>query len=711
MMLYIKQLIKKINYNKTTQICITMHKNNLINEKSPYLLQHAHNPVNWYPWGKEAIGKAVSEDKPIFLSIGYSTCHWCHVMEKESFEDNEVADLMNRAFVSIKVDREERPDIDGIYMTVCQMLTGSGGWPLTIILTPDQKPFFAGTYFPKNDRFGKSGLLTLIPQLMDLWNNKRQEVITSSVEIADSLKLSLRTTPGNLLSTDIFQKAFKEFKSRYDSEFGGFGSSPKFPTPHNLIFLLRYWKRYNDSAALEMVENTLTKMRLGGIYDQIGFGFHRYSTDRQWLVPHFEKMLYDQALLVPIYLEAYQATDKKLFLDTAEEILSYVMREMTSPNGGFYSAEDADSDGKEGKFYLWTKDEIANLVPDEKNFALSIFNVNKDGNWIDSVNPDNKGTNILHLSKTFDALAADLKSPPDILMKDVTLIRGLLFEERERRIHPFKDNKILTDWNSLMITAFSKAAQVTGSEIYISYAKTAADFISGYLTDKTGRLLHRYREGESSIPANLDDYAFFIQALLDLYETNFSLDYLGDAKYLLDQAIHDFWDDESGGFFFSRKNSNDLIANQKETYDGAIPSGNSVMVLNLLRLSKITAKTEYEEKAESINRAFSENISKSPSAFSQALTGFDFGFGPSFEIVISSNEYDYYAGLMVKELRKYYLPNKIVLLKTTSNNLENIAPYVSEQNSINGKAAVYVCKNFTCTNPLTDHTKLAESLI
>jgi uncharacterized protein len=687
-----------------------MEYNHLINEKSPYLLQHAHNPVNWFPWGNEALKKAKSEKKPIFLSIGYSTCHWCHVMEKESFEDIEVAGLMNRDFISIKVDREERPDIDGIYMSVCQMLTGSGGWPLTIILTPDQKPFFAGTYFPKNDRFGRSGLLSLIPKIIDLWNNKRQEVINSSEEITSSLKLSARSNSGNFLTGEIFQKAFEEYKSRYDNEFGGFGNSPKFPSPHNLIFLLRYWKRFNDNSALEMVENTLTKMRQGGIYDQLGFGFHRYSTDRQWLVPHFEKMLYDQALLVPVYLEAYQATGKNLFLDTAGEILSYVMREMTSPEGGFYSAEDADSEGEEGKFYLWTKDEIINLIPDKKDFALSLFNIKDEGNWIDSVNPDNKGTNILHLNNTFNDLAAQLNSPPGDIMKSINLIREHLFENREKRIHPFKDDKILTDWNSLMITAFSKAAQITGNEIYISYAKTAADFISGYLTDKSGKLLHRFRDGESSISASLDDYAFFIQALLDLYETIFSLDYLGDAKYLLDQAIHNFWDEENGGFFFSPKDNHDLISNQKEIYDGAIPSGNSVMILNLLRMSKITADTEYEKKAEIINRAFSDIISKSPSAFPQALTGFDFGFGPSFEIVISSNEYDQYAGQMLKELRKYYLPNKIVLLKTSSNNLENIAPYSSVQNSINGKAAVYVCKNFSCISPVTDHTKLEEAL-
>jgi uncharacterized protein len=687
-----------------------MHTNSLINEKSPYLLQHAHNPVNWFPWSEEAFNKAKKEGKPIFLSIGYSTCHWCHVMEKESFEDSGVAELINESFVAIKVDREERPDIDGIYMSVCQMLTGSGGWPLTIIMTPDKKPFFAGTYFPRHDRFGKSGLLSLIPKIMDLWKNRRQELIDSSEEITEAVKKASKTNAGEELGEEIFHQAFEDYKKRYDPEFGGFGNAPKFPAPHNLIFLLRYWKRYQNNSALEMVENTLIKMRFGGIYDQIGYGFHRYSTDRQWLVPHFEKMLYDQALLVPVYLETYQATNNTLFLETAEETLKYVTREMTSPNGGFYSAEDADSEGEEGKFYLWTRDEISNLLPEDSDFAFNLFNIKEDGNWNDSVSADNNRTNILHLKNRLDDFRANLKLPVEILKDKFRKICVQLFEEREKRIHPFKDDKILTDWNSLMITAFAKAAQVTGNELYVSYARASADFISEYLIDQSGRLLHRYRDGNPSISGNLDDYSFYIQALLDLYETNFSVNYLDDAKYMLDLAIHDFWDEEDGGFFFSTRNNKELIANQKEIYDGAIPSANSVMILNLLRLSKITANTDYEEKAAIMNRAFSQIISRSPSAFSQALTGFDFAFGPTIEIVISSNEYDHYAGLMVEEIRKHYLPSKIVLLKTAANNLHRIAPYVSGQDPINGQTAVYLCRNFSCESPIIDHKKIGDAL-
>jgi uncharacterized protein YyaL (SSP411 family) len=383
---------------------------------------------------------------------------------------------------------------------------------------------------------------------------------------------------------------------------------------------------------------------------------------------------------------------------------------MTSPSGGFYSAEDADSEGEEGKFYLWTEDEITSILNEDPDLALNLFNIKKEGNWTDPMSADKIRSNILFLTQTLDETAVDLKYPPEILKERFIKIRELLFEHRKQRIHPFKDDKILTDWNSLMITAFSKAAQVTGNEVYISFARTGADFISEYLTDKSGKLLHRYRDGDSSISGNIDDYAFYIQALLDLYETSFSIDNLDEAKYMIDLAIHDFWDAETGGFFFSSKDSTDLIVNQKEIYDGAIPSGNSIMILNLLRMSKITADTDYEEKAMMINRAFSSLISKSPSAFSQALIGYDFAFGPSFEIVISSNENDHYAQMMVKEIRKYYLPAKIVLLKTGSNNLQNIAPYVSGQNPVNGETAIYLCKNFSCDYPITDYKKIGKVL-
>ncbi|HSP88797.1 MAG TPA: thioredoxin domain-containing protein, partial [Ignavibacteriaceae bacterium] len=440
--------------------------NRLIKEKSPYLLQHAYNPVDWFPWNNEAFNKAKETDKPVFLSIGYSTCHWCHVMEKESFEDEEIAELMNDAFVSIKVDREERPDIEAIYMSVCQMLTGSGGWPMTIVMTPEKKPFFAGTYFPKESRFGRPGIKELIPRLKELWQTKRNEIINSSEEISSAVISSSSFKEGIPLKENIFHIAFKEFEERFDDEFGGFGNAPKFPTPHNLMFLLRYWKRYNNSSALEMVEKTLTHMRMGGIYDHIGFGFSRYSTDQEWLVPHFEKMLYDQALLVLTYIEAYQVTKNDFYKDSAEEILTYVIRDMTSSEGGFYSAEDADSEGEEGKYYLWTTDEIKQILKDDTNLFLKYFNIKEEGNWIDSVHGIKSNTNITHLKKSVKDFSAETELSEKEFKEKLETARQKLFAERGKRIHPYKDDKILTDWNGLMISAFAKAAQVFNKNIY-----------------------------------------------------------------------------------------------------------------------------------------------------------------------------------------------------------------------------------------------------
>jgi uncharacterized protein len=578
-------------------------ENRLAKEKSPYLLQHKYNPVDWYAWSDEAFEKARKEDKPVFLSIGYSTCHWCHVMEKESFEDEEVAKLMNDAFVSIKVDREERPDIDGIYMTVCQMLTGGGGWPLTIIMTPGKKPFFAGTYFPRDGRFGRMGMKELIPRIKELWQNKKDDILNSANQISTALQSAASLPAGNSLNEEIFKIAYKELESRYDEEYGGFGSAPKFPTPHNLIFLLRYRKRYDEKKALDMVEKTLTEMRRGGIYDHIGFGFSRYSTDPQWLVPHFEKMLYDQALLTLAYVETYQATKNPFYKKTAEEILEYVKRDMTSPEGGFYSAEDADSEGEEGKFYLWTEEEIRNILPDDADLFIKVFNIKKEGNWIDSVHGTKTDTNILHLKSDLITLAKENNLTEEKLSAKIEYSRKKLYEVREKRIHPHKDDKILTDWNGLMISAFAKAAQAFNNKEYSETAKKAADFIIKDLITEDGKLLHRYRDGEAGITANADDYAFFIQALLDLYETIFEVKYLKSALKLNEDFIHHFWDRENKGFFFTPDYGEQLIVRQKEIYDGAVPSGNSIAMLNLLRIGRITAKPEFEEMADSINKA------------------------------------------------------------------------------------------------------------
>ena len=685
--------------------------NRLIKEMSPYLLQHSHNPVDWFPWSDEAFEKAKSENKPVFLSIGYSTCHWCHVMEKESFENEEVAKLMNDTFISIKVDREERPDIDGVYMTVCQMFTGSGGWPLTIIMTPDKKPFFAGTYFPREDKFGRSGMLTLIPQFKELWQTKRNDVLQSADEITKALQSSSYFHQGNDPGEDVFHLAFKEFQKRYDSEYGGFGNAPKFPTPHNLTFLLRYWKRYKENKALEMVENTLTHMRLGGIYDQIGFGFHRYSTDRQWLVPHFEKMIYDQALLVPLYLETYMVTNNMFYLDTAKEILAYVSRDMTSPQGGFYSAEDADSENVEGKFYLWTKNELSLCVKDDAPFLADYFNVSKDGNWTDPHSGKSDKTNILHLTNTPKLISEDLHVPLPELTEKISSTGEKLFRQREKRIHPFKDDKILTDWNGLMITAFAKAAQVTGNAAYVTFAESAAQFILKNLIDKQGNLLHRFRGDQASFRANLDDYAFFIQALLDLYETTFSVDYLAKAINFLDECIDKFRDSQDGTFFFSEISNKELILNQKDIYDGAIPSGNSVILLDLLRIAKMTGNMKYWDIGFSLIRALSDTVSKTPSAYTQALIGLDFATGPSYEIVLSCQEYDFQAAQMINAVRNIYLTNKILMVKTNSNKLDKISDYTKDLKPISSKSAVYICRNFSCDLPVTDPLLLKNVLL
>ncbi len=679
-----------------------MKNNRLINEKSPYLLQHAYNPVDWYPWSSEAFEKAEKEDKPVFLSIGYSTCHWCHVMEHESFEDEEIAALMNDNFVSIKVDREERPDIDGVYMNVCRLLTGRGGWPLTIIMSPDKKPFFAGTYFPKETRFGTIGLNELIPQINDIWKNKRDKISATQNEIMNALD-NQNNENGTKPDEKILSACFNELNNRFDEEFGGFGNAPKFPTPHNLLFLLRYWKKFSNEKALSIVDKTLTAMRKGGIYDHAGFGFHRYSTDREWLVPHFEKMLYDQALLANAYIEAFQATGKELFKSTAEEILVYVLRELTSAAGGFYSAQDADSEGEEGKYYLWNIEEIKEtLAEDDASFIIKFFNMKEKGNWIDHIKGSEEQTNILHLKKSLEEWASELSISPENLQIKIESIRQKLFNKRKEREQPYKDDKILTDWNGLMISAFAKAYQVFGNPNYLITANRAAEFILNKMSDEKGRLLHRLRENEAGLTANIDDYAFMINALLDLYEADFNAVHLKKALKLNDMLLKHFWDDKNGGFYFSADYSEKLIVRQKEVYDGAVPSGNSVELLNLLRLGRITGNTLYDEKASRLSSYFSNQISKNPSAYSQFLIGLNFAFDESYEIVIVGNQQNTEAFRMVKLLRDRFIPNKIILLKDEEDaGIEEIAPFTKDQKAVGGASTAYVCRNFKCSTPVT----------
>jgi len=670
--------------------------NKLINEKSPYLLQHAYNPVDWYPWGPEAFSRAVSEDKPIFLSIGYSTCHWCHVMEKESFEDKEIASILNKHFIAIKVDREERPDIDSIYMTVCQTLTGHGGWPLTVFLTPDKKPFFAGTYFPKEDRMGMTGLKSLLNKIAELWKNRRDELISSSDRITNLFNKSHDIQEEDI-TEDLIHDAFTEFKYSFDSIYGGFGSAPKFPTPHNLYFLLRYWHVTGEEYALEMVEKTLDSMYRGGIFDHIGFGFSRYSTDSRWLVPHFEKMLYDNALLAIAYIETYQATGKKAFADTAHKIFTYVLRDMTSPEGAFYSAEDADSEGVEGKFYLWTPSEVKDILGEENGSRFCrYYDITERGNF--------EGKNILNL------ISMDI---PNEDMNFIEECRNKLFRHREKRIHPHKDDKILTAWNGLMIAALSIGGRVLGEEKYTAAAEKALQFILQKLVRTSdGRLLARYRDGEAAFPAYLDDYAFLVWALIELYSTTFKPEYLEKALQFNDHMIELFLDNDHGGLYLYGNDSEQLIARPKEVYDGAMPSGNSVATMNFLRLSKLTGQSKLEELADRQFKAFSSSLTTNPMGHAFLLCAFLFVHSSSKEVVISgADSHDEEILSMISVLRNKFNPFTTVLLSTNDlRDITKIAPFAKEYEKADNRAAAYLCENFSCQAPVYDSESLSKML-
>ncbi len=690
----------------------SQHTNRLIHEKSPYLLQHAHNPVDWYPWGEEAFAKAKKENKPIFLSIGYSTCHWCHVMERESFEDPQVAKLMNGAFVAIKVDREERPDIDNVYMTVSQLLTGSGGWPLTILMTPDKKPFFAGTYIPKESRFGQTGMLELIPQVKKLWDTQHDKIAQSADKITAALQQASTGAAGGDLDKSTLSAAYRQLAGSFDAQNGGFGTRPKFPTPHQLLFLLRYWKRSGDDKALTMVEKTLHAMRQGGIYDHVGFGFHRYSTDAEWLVPHFEKMLYDQALLAMAYTEAFQATGKAEYRQTAREILTYVLRDMTSPEGGFYSAEDADSEGIEGKFYLWTEPEIRRALGSDAELFIKAYGIEKGGNFEGEASGQQSGSNILHRTAALSQIAAASKLAVPDVAKRIEAARQKLFAVREKRVHPHKDDKILADWNGLMIAALAKAGRAFDEPRYTAAAQRAADFILQKL-HKDDRLLHRYRDGEAAITAHLDDYTFLVWGLLELYEADFEVRRLQTALDLNRHMIAHFWDEKSGGFYLTANDSEELLTRSKEIYDGAVPSGNSVAMWNLLRLSRMTGQVDLEAKAARLQRAFSSGIGQAPASYTQLLVALDFAIGPSYEVVIAGNSHAPDTKAMLRVLNTRFLPNKVVLLRPTEQAappITQLATFTQSQTGLKNKATAYVCLKGACRLPTSDINQMLSLL-
>ena len=666
--------------------------NRLANEKSPYLLQHKDNPVDWYPWCDEAFEKAKKEDKPVFLSIGYATCHWCHVMEHESFEDETVAHQMNDAFVNIKVDREERPDIDHTYMTVCQMLTGHGGWPLTIVMTPDKEPFYAATYLPKQSRPNRIGMLDFVPAIKKAWTTDRENIMASVGRIKEGFGKTLELGKSEAdLRESVIGDARDSLAARFDRADGGFGSAPKFPSPHNLLFLLKRARKTESEQDLEMVRLTLEKMRLGGLWDHVGFGFHRYSTDAKWLLPHFEKMLYDQAMLLLAYSEGWAATGDPLFKQTAYEIVNYLEECLTSPEGAFYSAEDADSEGEEGKFYVWTEKEILEILsPEGADYFLSAYNFKPEGNFRDEATHELTGKNIPHLNKPIPE--SDAANTEALLTK--------LRKEREKRIRPLLDDKILTDWNGLIIAALARAGVLFNDSKLIQKAETAWSVIEKHCYSE-GTLLHRLKDESAEITGMADDYAFSIWGLIELYNATFNPHYLGRAISLQKTFDEKFYDSEHGGYFFTADDAEVLLGRQKEIYDGALPSSNSAAAMNGLRLSRLTSVPQFEEKSRGVFKTFSGQIEDSPSGYTYALLAYEFFLGDSMEIVITAEKNDEITTKLINTCRNHADSSTAILLKTeeTAIRLDAIAPFLKNY-PISKNPAVYVCRSFECEAPV-----------
>ncbi len=671
--------------------------NRLAKEKSPYLLQHANNPVDWYPWGDEAFRSAKDRDVPVFLSIGYSTCHWCHVMERESFESDEVAAYLNENFVAIKVDREERPDVDAIYMSAVQAMTGSGGWPLSVFLNHDGRPFYGGTYFPPDDRYGRPGFLTLLRRIREAWTAQRDKLGASGAQIMEAIRREPAQSP-SVLGPDTLKKGYDLFKSHYDTAYGGFSQAPKFPRAHEISFLLRQMRRREDPEGLAMVTHTLDAMAAGGLHDHLGGGFHRYSTDSQWLVPHFEKMLYDQALMARAYLEAHQVTGREAYAEVAREIFEYVMRDLVDPRGGFHSAEDADSEGEEGKFYVWRPEEIRNLIGSEEGRAFCAhFGVTDAGNF-------EHAASILHVARGAADVARALSISETELKKILAEGKAKLFVARGRRVRPHRDDKVLTDWNGLMISALAYGGAVLEEPRYTGAAARAADFVLSTLR-KDGRLLHRYRDGEAAGLAFLDDYAFFGMGLLDLYEATFEPRWLRESQVLAREMAHLFRDDADGAMTLVGRDGERLILPTKEVYDGAVPSGNSVAAAWLLKLGRLTMDRDLESKGREILRAFSSDVERYPAGFPYFLMALDFSVGPTREIVVSGEREAPATRMMLRALRRRFLPDAVVALHEPGSAgaaLRALVPFAKDQIMQDGKTTAYVCRNYACERPTTD---------
>ena len=687
--------------------------NRLIHEKSPYLLQHAFNPVDWYPWGDEAFEKARKEQKVIFLSIGYSTCHWCHVMERESFENDSIAAAMNRYFICIKVDREERPDVDKVYMTALQAMGQGGGWPMSMFLTPDLKPFFGGTYFPPNAMHGRPGFPDVLQRIHEIWQNDRQKILESADGLTKFLKeLPISPQATGSISAKMLDSCFQQAEAQYDPKYGGFGGGPKFPRPVVFNFLLRYYERTGNKIALAMSENTLRKMSLGGMYDHIGGGFHRYSVDGEWRVPHFEKMLYDQAQLVFSYVDIYKITKDRYFESVVRDVLKYVSKDMTAPTGGFYSAEDADSEDPdqpgekgEGSFYVWEKKEVLEILGDKRGELFSYyFGIEEKGNALQDPQQEFLRKNILYVAHTAAQTAGKFGKDEGDVAGILNECRETLAAKRADRLRPHLDDKILTSWNGLMISAYARAHQTFGDPEYLRQAERAASFILEKLYDKnSGLLLRRYRDGEAKLEAHLEDYSFFVQGLLDLYETSFDVRWLQEAIRLTKTANDIFWDKEHGGYFDTSGKDPSVLVRMKEQYDGAEPTGNSIAAMNLLRLSEMADNADWRTKAEKTLSLFSTVLEKHSFTVPQMMAAVDFSLGAPLQAIVVGAHDKKETQAILREINGRYIPNKVVLLVDPAmGDVSAILPFAAKLSMVEGKSTAYLCEDYVCKLPATD---------
>lgn len=681
--------------------------NRLGQETSPYLLQHAYNPVDWYPWGPEALELSRQQNKPIFLSIGYSACHWCHVMEHESFENPQIAALMNQHFINIKVDREERPDLDQIYMTAVQLMTGRGGWPMSVFLSPDLKPFFGGTYWPPVAQRGMPGFGDILNGVHDAWTNRRSDVDESATRLTEAIVAdSISKADGSPLNDDLLRNAEKVLCQRVDRQEGGFGAAPKFPHSMDLRVLLRTWKRFGNPDALDVVTLTLDKMAAGGIYDHLGGGFHRYSTDARWLAPHFEKMLYDNALLVPVYLEAWQATHNPDYVRVVRETLDYVVDEMTHPEGGFYSTQDADSEGVEGKFFVWSEAEILSILGPEEGRIFSVcYDVSTHGNW--------EETNILNRRKTH-AQAAEILGIPEVdLAKQLSLSRQKLLDVRIQRIPPGRDEKILTNWNGLMISAFAQAAQVLSDQRYATAAQRAADFVLSKLRREGNRLFHSFKDGQAKLNAYSDDYGCVIDGLVDVFQAVQDPQYLTAAIQLAYMFRDQFEDAAAGGFFYTSHDHESLIARQKDVQDNATPSGNSMATTALLRLGRLTGRTDLEQVAERTLQVLAPIARRYPTAAGQMLLALDFWLGPTHEVALIEGSSEGDSAELLQAIHERFIPNKVVAVRVAGTQDAEISvelPLLKGKPAREGKPTAYICNHGTCGMPQVGTVAVLQAL-